>query len=287
VVGEPMSIAVDVFRDRDETGHVFDGEPVLENVLRAAQSVGLTTSQLQATATAVAATPQLATERGRGALFAALQNLVGPITRTHDPDADLLVLVSAVLGRHASAALFGALLGLAANEEERIAAVAVRHRWELHAAVTPLLRSLQRAPRVHILGALAETVCDVPADISDLAKVLELLADLHRPGSAASPLAEFAVRLQQRRPDLEIPAQWFSDQGLDEAAVAALRTSVAGEAGIRGKLVIDLRESAPARWQATSGPGGARKPWNANPGPTAFVARSSKSSSGQDRKRPT
>jgi hypothetical protein len=197
----------------------------------------------------IADTPQLATERGRNALFAGLQGVVGAVARTGDPDADLFALVSAVLDRQASAALFKALLDLAASEEERIAAVRVRYRWELQVAVAPLLGSLQRAPRVHLRGALAGTLCDVPANLSDVDKVLELLADRRTSRSGAPALAEFIVRLQRRRQDVQIPAGWFSDQGLDEAAVAALRASVAAEAGVRRKLVIDLSESRPSAWQ--------------------------------------
>jgi hypothetical protein len=79
--------------------------------------------------------------------------------------------------------------------------------------------------------------------------VLELLADRRTSRSGAPALAEFIVRLQRRQPDLEIPAGWFSDQGLDEAAVAALSARVAAEAGVRRKLVIDLAESKPNAWQ--------------------------------------
>jgi vWA-MoxR associated protein C-terminal domain len=240
----------EILHASDAAEHVFGGEPVPESAWRAARLARLTTDQLRTTAATIAATPQLATQRGRDALFAALQSVVGAVARTDDPDADLLELVSAVLDRQALAALFRALLDLAANEEERIAAVAVRHRLELQSAVVPLLGMLQRTPWIHVLGALAETVCQVPADTSDLDKALELLADLRTSRSGAPPLAEFVVRLQERRPDLQMPAGWFSDQGLDEVAVAALRSSVADETGMRRKLVIDLRESAPNAWQA-------------------------------------
>jgi hypothetical protein len=222
---------------------------VPENTWRAAQSAGLTTDQLRATAAVLADTPQLATERGRDALFASLRGVVGAVERTGDPDADLLALVGAVLDRRASAALFQTLLDLAASEEERIAAVRVRHRWELQVAVAPLLGSLHRTPRFHLRGALAGTLCDVPANISDVDKVLELLADRRTSRSGAPALAEFIVRLQRRRQDLQVPEGWFSDQGLDETAVAALRASVAAEAGVRRKLVIDLSESRPSAWQ--------------------------------------
>jgi hypothetical protein len=227
-----------------------DVEAVPGHVLWPARSADLTIAQLRATAAAISATPQLATERGREALMEALQGVIGPIARTDDPEADLLDLVSAVLDRQAGAALFGALLDIAASENERIAAVATRHRWELQAAVAPLLRMLRRTPLVDVLGALAGTVGDVPAGITDFDQVLELLADLRASRLAASSLAEFVVRLQQRRPDVEVPGGWFSSQGLGEAALAALRTSVAKEAGMRRKLVIDLRDSTPGAWQA-------------------------------------
>ena len=90
----------------------------------------------------------------------------------------------------------------------------------------------------------------MPAGITDFDQVLELLTDLRTSRLAASPLAEFVVRLQQRRPDVEVPDGWFSSQGLDEAAVAALRASIAKEARMRRKLVIDLRNSTPGAWQA-------------------------------------
>jgi vWA-MoxR associated protein C-terminal domain/Caspase domain len=234
----------------NETEHVFGGEPVPESVLRSARSAGLTTAQLRATAAAIAATPQLATERGREALMEALRGVVGPVARTDDPEADLLDLVSAVLDRQAGEALFGALLDIATSDSERIAAVAVRHRWELQAAVAPLLGMLRRTPLVQVLGALAGTVGDVPAGITDFDEVLELLADLSKSRLSTSPLAEFVVRLQRRRPDMEVPDGWFSSQGLEEVAVAALRTSVAKEAGMRYKLVIDLGKSTPGAWQA-------------------------------------
>jgi hypothetical protein len=231
------------------TEHVYGGDPVSENAWRAARAAGLTTDQLRSTATAIAATPQLATEHGHDAFVDALQSVVGATARTDDPDADLLDLVSAVLVRQASAEMFLALLDLATNEAERIAAVTVRHRWELQIAVAPLLGMLRGIPWMHVLSALAGTVDDVPAGISDLDQVLELLADLRRPASPVSALAEFAVRLQARQHNLEIPALWFSGQGLDDAALSALRASVAGEATMRRKLVIDLRESAPGKWQ--------------------------------------
>ena len=224
---------------------------VPESTWRAARSAGLTIGQLRTTAALIADTPQLATESGHNALFAALEGVVGAVARTDDPHADLLDLVSAVLDRQASAALFEALLDLAASEEERIAAVRVRHRWELQVAVAPLLGSLQRIPGIQLRGALAGTVCDAPTDISDVDKVLELLADGRTSRSGVPALAEFIVRLQRRRPDLQIPARWFSDQGLDEAAVAVLKASVAAEAAVRRKLVIDLSESKPGAWQLT------------------------------------
>ena len=233
----------------NQTEHMYGGEPVSETAWRAARSAGLTTDQLQVTAAAIAATPQLATGRARDALFAALQDVVGAVARTDDPDADLLDLVSAVLDRQASAELFRALLDLAASEEERIAVAAVRHRWELQVAVAPLLGMLQRTPWMHVRAALSGTLCEVPADTSDVDKVLELLADRHTSRSGEPALAEFVMRLLQRRADLEIPAGWFTNQGLDETAVAALRTRVAAEAGMRRKLVIDLRKSAPNELQ--------------------------------------
>src|SRR5262249_53087478 len=94
-----------------------------------------------------------------------------------------------------------------------------------------------------------DTVCDVPADISEVDEVLEFLAALRRPRSEAPPLAEFVVRLQKQRRDLEIPTGWFSDQGLDKAAVEALRTSVDAQAEVHRKLVIDLCGSGPGKWQ--------------------------------------
>ncbi len=229
--------------------NVYGSEPVPENTWQAVQAAGLTTEQLRATAAVIASVPQLATKRGRDALAAALQGVVGAMARTDDPDADLVDLVGAVLDKRASDALFGVLLRLAATEEERIAAVRVRHRWELQLTVAPLMGSLRRIPGLHLRGALAGTVCDVPPNISDVDQVLELLADLPTSGSAP-PLAEFIVRLQRRRPDLQIPPGWFSDQGLDEATLAELKASVAVEAGVRRKLVIDLYESAPGAWQA-------------------------------------
>lgn len=234
-----------------ETEHVFGGDPVPEKVLLSARSAGLTTAQLRATAAAIAATPQLATERGRKALVEALQGVVGSVAITDDPEADLLDLVSAVLDRQAGPALFAALLNLASSEEERIAAVAVRHRWELQAAVAPLLRVLRRTPLTQVLGALAGTTGEVAAGITGFDQVLELLADLRTSRLAESPLAEFVVRLQHRRPDIQVPDGWFFCQGLDEAAVTALRASVAEEARMPRKLVIDLRDSTPSAWQAT------------------------------------
>jgi hypothetical protein len=228
---------------------VYGGEPVPENVWRAARSAGLTAAQLRKTAAAIAAVPQLATEGGHDELFAALRHVTGAVTRTDDPDADLLDLVSAVLDQQAPAELFRALLDLAANDEERIAALAVRHRWELQTAVAPLLGPLTETPWQHITGALAQTVCDVPAGISEVNDVLEYLADLRRQPPAEPALAEYLVRLQRRWTRLEIPPGWFSGQGLDEAAVVALRTRVAAEPRMRRKLVIDLRDSAPERWQ--------------------------------------
>jgi hypothetical protein len=229
--------------------HVFGGDPVPENVLLSARSAGLTTAQLQAMAAAIARTPQLATDRGRMALIEALRGVVGPLAYTDDPHADLLDLVSAVLDRRAGAALFRALLSLAVSEDERIAAVAVRHRWELQAAVAPLYRMLRRTPFTHVLGALAGTTGDVPEGVTDFDHVLELLADLRTSRLAGSALAEFVVRLQHRRPDVAVPGEWFSGQGLDEAAVETLRASVAVEARIPRKLVIDLRDSKPGAWQ--------------------------------------
>ncbi len=230
--------------------HYDRSEPVPEKVLQSAQSADLTTGQLRAMAAAIAATPQLTTERGRKALMEALQSVVGPVVRTDDPDADLLDLVSAVLDRQVRGVLLGALFDLAANDKERIAAESVRHRWELQVAVAPLLRMLRRTPLVHVLGALAETVGDVPEGITDFDQVLELLADLRTSRLEASPLAEFVVRLQQRQPDLEVPDRWFSGRGLDEAAVTALRITVAKEARMDRKLVIDLRNSTPGAWQS-------------------------------------
>jgi hypothetical protein len=78
-----------------------------------------------------------------------------------------------------------------------------------------------------------------------------LLADLPTSRLAASPLAEFVVRLQHRRPDVQVPDWWFSSQSLDKAAVTALRASVAKEARMPRKLVIDLRDSMAASWQPT------------------------------------
>lgn len=236
----------------NEGRYIFGrGDPVPENVLRSARSAGLTTAQLRATAAAIAATPQLATESGRSALMQALHLVVGPIARTDDPESDLLDLLSTALDRHQVTTLFGALLDSAVNESERIAAVAVRYRWELQVAVTPLLRMLRRTPSVHVVGALTETVGDVPAGITDLDQALELLIDLRTSRLAASPLAEFVVRLQRRRPDLDVPDEWFAGQGLDMAAVAQLRATVAHEARMPRKLVIDLRNSAPGAWQST------------------------------------
>lgn len=232
------------------TEHVFGGDPVPGNVQLSARSAGLTTAQLRATAEAISRTPQLATERGRKALMEALHGAVGPVACTDDPQADLLNLVSAVLDRQAGAALVQALLSLAASEDERIAARAIRHRWELQAAVTPLLGMLRRTSLTQVLGALAGTTGDAPEGITGVDQVLELLADLRMSRLAGSPLAEFVVRLQHRRRDLEVPAGWFSSQGMDEAAVAALRASVAAEAQKPRKLVIDLRDSTPGSWQA-------------------------------------
>jgi hypothetical protein len=234
----------------NETERDFGGEPVPERAWWAAQSARLTTDQLWTTATAIAATPQLATQRGRDALVAALRSDVGAVARADDPVADLLDLVSAVLAKKAQNALFRELHDRAANEEEKIAAEAVRHRWELQSAVPPLRDLLKGTSWHDVRVALAETVCDVPADISEVDQVLELLADLHRPKPEAPPLAEFVVRLQKQRPDLEIPAGWFSDLGLDEAATGALRTRVEREAEIPRKLVIDLCGSAPGKWQS-------------------------------------
>ena len=243
----PVRIGESPHGSEDE--HDDRAEPVPENVLLSAQSAGLTTGQLRTIAAAIAAAPQLATKRGHEALMEVLQDVVGPVVRTDDPD-DLLDLVSAVLNRQAEDALFEALLGLAANEKGRIAAAAVRHCWELQAAVAPLLSMLRRTPSVQVLGALAETVGDAPAGITDFDEVLQLLTDLRTSRLAKSPLAEFVVRLQQKRPEVEVPEGWFSSQGLDEAAVAALRASVAAEAGMPRKLVIDMCNSAPGAWQA-------------------------------------
>jgi hypothetical protein len=241
----------EIMHDRPDeyVERVYGGEPIPENVWRAARSAGLTADQLRKTAATIAAIPQLATEGGRDALFTALRSVTGAVAHTDDPDADLLDLVGALLDQDASAALFRALLDLATNEEGRIAALAVRHRWELQTAVAPLLGMLKETPWHHVVGALAETVCDVAADISELNDVLELLADLRRPTSAAPSLAEYLVRLQQRWTRLEIPPGWFADQGLDEAAVAALKATLAAEPRMRRKLVIDLRDSAPGKWQ--------------------------------------
>jgi Trypsin-like peptidase domain len=215
----------------------------------ATRSAELTTDQLRKIAGMIAATPQLKSGGGLDALFAALRGELGVIARTSDPDADLLNLVSAILDQQAPDALLRALLSLAANNDAgRIAAVTVRRHWDLQVAIAPLLGSLQLAPWVQVEGALAETACDVPAHVTDVDRALDWLADLPRPGSAASPLAEFIVRLQGRR-KLEVPDGWFANQGLDEAAAAALKTRVAREAGLRRKLVIDLRESTPGQWQ--------------------------------------
>jgi hypothetical protein len=231
------------------TEHVFGGDPVAENVLLSARSAGLATAQLRATSAAIARVPQLATEGGRKALREALQRVVGPITSTDDPESDLLDLVSSLLDRRAEAALFEALLNLATNENERIAVAAVQHRWELQASVAPLSGILRRTPLIHVLGALASTTGDAPEGITDLHQVLELLADLRTSRLSESALAEFVVRLQHRRPDVRVPAEWFASQGLDEAAVAALTASVAAEARMPRKLVIDLRNSTPQCWQ--------------------------------------
>jgi vWA-MoxR associated protein C-terminal domain/Caspase domain len=232
------------------TEHVFGGDPVPEAVLLSARSSGLTTAQVRTTAAAIARTPQMATEGGRRALMEALHDAVGPITRTDDPEADLLDLVSVILDRRAGATLFQALLNLAASEDERIAAVAVRHRWELQATIAPLFSMLRRTPLTHVLGALADTTGSAPEGITDLDQVLELLADLRTSRLAASPLAEFVVRLQHRRPHAQVPDEWFSSQGLDEADVAELRARVAAEARMPRKLVVDLRSSTPGAWQA-------------------------------------
>jgi len=231
------------------TEHEFGGNPVPEHVQLSARSAGLTTAQLRATAEVISRTPQLATERGRVALMQALHGVVGSVPSTGDPEADLLDLVSAVLDRQAEAALFQALLGLAASDDERIAARAVHHRLELQAAVAPLLGMLRRTPLTQVLGALAGTTGDAPEGITGVDQILESLADLRTSRLARSPLAEFVVRLQRRRRDLEVPAGWFSSQGMDEVAVAALRASVAAEARRPHKLVIDLRDSVPGGWQ--------------------------------------
>ena len=165
----PVRIGESPHGSEDE--HDDRAEPVPENVLLSAQSAGLTTGQLRTIAAAVAAAPQLATKRGHEALMEVLRDVVGPVVRTDDPD-DLLDLVSAVLNRQAEDALFEALLDLAANEKGRIAAAAVRHCWELQAAVAPLLSMLRRTPSVQVLGALAETVGDAPAGITDFDEVL-------------------------------------------------------------------------------------------------------------------
>ena len=235
--------------DGSETEHVYGGEPVPENVWQAARRAGLTIDQLRTTAALVADAPQLAAKDGRDALGATLRGVVGAVPRTDDPRADLLDLVSAVLDRGASDTLVRALRDLAATESERIAVAAVDHRLTLQAAVAPLLSSLRQIPWADVAGALGETVCDVPASITEVDKVLELLADLRTPGPP--PLAEFIVRLQRRQPHLQVPAGWFAGQGLDGEAVVALRASVAGKARTRRKLVIDLRESTPDGWQTT------------------------------------
>lgn len=236
----------------DETEHVFGGEPVPMSAWRAARAAGLPTELVRTTAALVAATPQMATEGNRAALAAALQDVTGPLESTGDPDADLFDLVSAVLGERKQKALFDALLKLAGNDEEQTAAIAVRHRWGLRSAVAPLLDSLRQTPWPLVRKALTDTVPDVPGDISEVDQALEMLAD--RPGQAVPPLAEFVVRLQQRRPELEqkVGAAWFASRGLDEAAVAELRTRLAAEAQMRRrKLVIDLRASTLERWQTT------------------------------------
>ena len=230
-----------------EAEHVFGGEPVPENVWLAARSARLTTEQVRRTAAVVEAAPQMAAERNRAALAATLQGAVGPLAGTNDPD--LFDLVSAVLGQGQPEALFRALRDLAVNEEERIAAEQVRHRWELQAAVQPLLDSLRHAPWAFVRRALADTVCDVPDGIFEVDRALELLADLREP--TVPPLAEFVVRLQQYWPDLKrkVGSGWFASQGLDKAAVRELRTRLAAEAQMHRKLVIDLRASTPERWQ--------------------------------------
>jgi hypothetical protein len=223
--------------------------PRAEPTYRAARSAELTTNQLQKIAEMIAAMPQLKAEGGLDALFAALRGELGAIARIGDTNTDLLNLIRLVLDRQAPDVLFRALLNLAHDDDGgRIAALTLRRHWDLHVAVAPLLDSLQLVPWVQVEGALAETVCDVPIDVTDLEKALEWLADLPRRGSAASPLAEFIVRLQRRR-KLEIPDRWFSGQGLSKARVAALRIRVAREAGMPRKLVIDLRDSMPGKWQ--------------------------------------
>ena len=207
--------------------------------------------QLQTTAAAVAATPQLASKHGRDALITALQSVVGIVARADDPDADLVNLISAVLDRDASTALFGALIDLAVSEEEKIAAETVRYLWHLHVAVAPVREMLKGVSWVHVRGALAGTVCDVPVEVSEVDEVLELLADLRTSRLDPPPLTEFLVRLQQRQPGLEIPDEWFFSQGLSKSALTALRTAVGDEAAMRRKLVIDLRGSVPGDWQAT------------------------------------
>ncbi len=232
---------------RHGTTHVF-GDLVPENVRRSARFAGLTTGQLRMTAATLARAPQLASEERRQAVMAALQGAIGPVPCSADQENDLLNLVSAVLDRRAAAALFQALLTAAATDDERVAAVAVRHRWELQSAVVPLLDPLRQIPLPQVLGAVTATTGDVPTHVTEFGQAVELLADLRESRPAESPLAEFVVRLQHRRPEMTVPAGWFSGQGLDEAAVTALRARVAAEARMPRKLVIDLRNAAPGAW---------------------------------------
>ncbi len=228
--------------------HVFGGDPVPGKVLRSARSAGLATAQLRTTAATLARAPQLATEDRRKAVMGALQGTVRSVRCTADREGDLLNLVSAVLDRQAAEALFQALLDAATTDDERMAAVAVRHRWQLQSAMAPLLDRLRRIPLPQVLGAVAATTGDVPADVTEFDQAVELLADLRESRPGRTPLAEFVVRLQHRRPDMRVPSGWFSAQGMDEAAVAALRADVGAEARMPRKLVIDLRSSSPDAW---------------------------------------
>jgi len=141
--------------------------PVSGDAWLAARSAGLTTAQVTRTAAALADTPQLATRVGRDALVAALGDAVRNVPRADEPDHDMLNLLSAVLSGQAFPDLFDALLKMATNEEERIAAAIVRHRWEIQVRVIPLLDSLKQTSSIDVRGALAQTVCGIPTDIGD------------------------------------------------------------------------------------------------------------------------